>query len=74
MDTPDLERRLPCYFAMDVNAMGLPLVCVYLDTYEKMTARAEGAGRSTGFDEEWLRGDLALVSGIRRRWAGRGCD
>lgn len=64
MDAPDLERRLPYYFAMDVNAMGLPLVCVYLDTYEKMTARAEGAGRSTGFDEEWLRGDLGLVHNL----------
>lgn len=64
MDAPDLERRLPYYFAMDVNAMGLPLVCVYLDTYEKMTARAEGAGRSTGFDEEWLRGELGLVRNL----------
>lgn len=64
MDAPDLERRLPYYFSMDVNAMGLPLVCVYLDTYEKMTARAEGAGRSTGFYEEWLRGDWGLVRNL----------
>ena len=64
MDVPDLERRLPYYFAMDVNAMDLPLVCVYLDTYEKMTARAEGVGRSTGFDEEWLKGNRGLVRNL----------
>lgn len=61
MDAPDLERRLPFYFAMDINAMELPLVCVYLDTYEKMTAQAEGAGYATGFSEDWLRGEYGLV-------------
>lgn len=64
MDAPDLERRLPWYFAMDVNAMNLPLICVYLDTYEKMTAQAEGAGWSVGFDEEWLKGDFGLVRNL----------
>lgn len=61
MSAPELAKRLPYYFCMDVNAMDLPLVCVYLDTYEKMVSRAEGAGSSTGFTEEWLRGESGLL-------------
>lgn len=64
MPAPELIRSLPYYFAMDVNAMELPLLCVYLDTYEKMISRAEGAGRSTGFDEEWLWGQRGLVKNL----------
>ena len=64
MSAPELIQYLPYCFAMDVNAMELPLLCVYLDTYEKMTSRAEGAGRSTGFDEEWLWGRRGLVKNL----------
>lgn len=64
MSAPELARNLPYYFAMDVNAMELPLVCVYVDTYEKMISRAEGAGRSTGFDEKWLWGERGLVKNL----------
>lgn len=64
MEAPELVRHLPYYFAMDLNAMGLPLLCVYLDTYEKMISRAEGAGRSTGFDEGWLWDEWGLVKNL----------
>lgn len=61
MSAPELAKRLPYYFSMDVNAMDLPLVCIYLDTYEKMVSRAEGAGDSTRFTQEWLRGTSGLL-------------
>lgn len=64
MSAPELIQSLPYYFAMDVNAMELPLLCVYLDTYEKMISHAEGAGRSTGFDEQWLWGRQGLVKNL----------
>ena len=64
MSAPELARYLPYYFAMDVNAMELPLVCVYLDTYEMMISRAEGAGRSTGFGEDWLWGKQGLLQNL----------
>ena len=64
MSGPELAKRLPYYFSMDVNAMDLPLVCVYLDTYEKMVSRAEGAGSSTGFTEEWLCGEAGLLHNL----------
>ena len=64
MDAPELERRLPLYFAMDLNAMGPALVLVYLDTYEKMYSRGEGAGLSTGFREDWLTGPWGLVPNL----------
>ena len=57
-------KPLPYYFSMDVNAMDLPLVCIYLDTYEKMVSRAEGAGDSTGFTQEWLRGASGLLPNL----------
>lgn len=64
MDAPELERRLPFYFAMDLNSMGPALVLVYLDTYEKMYSRGEGAGLSTGFREDWLTGPWGLVPNL----------
>ncbi len=64
MSGPELAKRLPYYFSMDVNAMDLPLVCVYLDTYEKMVSRAEGAGSSTGFMEERLCGEAGLLHNL----------
>lgn len=64
MSAPELVRHLPYYFAMDLNAMEPSLVCVYLDTYEKMVSHGEGAGRSTGFDEDWLWGDKGLVKNL----------
>lgn len=64
MDAPELERRLPFYFAMDLNSMRPALVLVYLDTYEKMYSRGEGAGLSTGFREEWLIGPWGLVPNL----------
>ena len=57
-------KPLPYYFSMDVNAMDLPLVCIYLDTYEKMVSRAEGAGDSTGFTQEWLRVASGLLPNL----------
>lgn len=64
MDAPELERRLPLYFAMDLNSMGPALVLVYLDTYEKMYSRGEGAGLSTGFREDWLTGPWGLLPNL----------
>lgn len=61
LDAPELIRRLPLYFAMDVNAAELPLICVFLDTYEMAYSRTEGAGYQAGLDESWLVGPYGLI-------------
>lgn len=61
LDVPELLRRLPLYFAMDVNASAPPLICVFLDTYEMAYSRGEGAGYQAGLDEGWLTGPYGLV-------------
>ena len=64
LDVPELLRRLPLYFAMDVNATDLPLICVFLDTYEMAYSRAEGAGYQAGLDEGWLAGPFGLIRNL----------
>lgn len=65
LDVPDLIRRLPYYFAMDVNATkSLPVLCVFLDTYERAAGRADGAGYNAGFDESWLTGGDGLIANL----------
>ena len=65
MDAPDLIRRLPYYFAMDVNATrDMPMICVFLDTYERAAGQADSVGYNAGFDESWLTGDDGLIANL----------
>ena len=65
LDVPDLIRRLPYYFAMDVNATkDLPMLCIFLDTYERAAGQADGAGYNAGFDESWLTGSDGLIASL----------
>lgn len=71
MDAPELEQRLPWYFAMDVNAMNLPLVCVYLDTYEKMTARADCVAHRYPQARLWQRQGIEIWKALGPTCAAR---
>ena len=65
LDVPDLIRRLPWYFAMDVNATKeLPAIFVFLDTYERAAGQFDGAGYNAGFDESWLTGRDGLIASL----------
>ena len=65
LDAPGLIRRLPYYFAMDVNATrDLPMLCVFLDTYERAAGQADSAGYNAGFDESWLTGRDGLIANL----------
>ena len=65
LDAPELIRRLPYYFAMDVNATrNLPMLCVFLDTYERAAGQADSAGYNAGFDESWLTGSDGLIASL----------
>lgn len=65
LDAPDLIRRLPWYFAMDVNATkDLPMLCVFLDTYERAAGQADSVGYNAGFDESWLTGRDGLIANL----------
>lgn len=62
---PKLIRRLPWYFAMDVNATrDLPMICVFLDTYERAAGQADSVGYNAGFDENWLTGSDGLIASL----------
>ena len=60
MDNPVLS------FAMDENATkSLPMLCVFLDTYERAAGQADSEGYNAGFDESWLTGkECGLIANL----------